>query len=64
MTEMTAPHRLIKRLRGLHGLTQAELAARLGVSRRTVNRWERASTQPHPAVVKAIKLLLETEHAA
>ena len=38
----------IKRLRARLALSQAELAARLGVSFATVNRWERGLTKPSP----------------
>lgn len=38
----------IKRFRGRLGLTQTELAARLGVSFVTVNRWENGQTKPSP----------------
>lgn len=36
----------IKRLRDRMGLTQVELAERLGVSFPTVNRWENAKSKP------------------
>jgi superfamily II DNA or RNA helicase/transcriptional regulator with XRE-family HTH domain len=38
----------IKRLRQRFGLTQVELAQRLGVSFTTVNRWENGQTRPSP----------------
>lgn len=38
----------IKHLRGRLGLTQVELAGRLGVSFVTVNRWENGQTRPSP----------------
>jgi len=38
----------IKQFRGRLGLTQVELAARLGVSFVTVNRWENGQTKPSP----------------
>lgn len=38
----------IKQFRARLGLTQAELAARLGVSFATVNRWENSQTKPSP----------------
>ena len=40
--------RHIRRFRGRLGLTQVELAARLGVSFVTVNRWENGQTKPSP----------------
>lgn len=36
----------IRRMREARGLTQAELAARLGVGQRTVGNWERGETVP------------------
>ncbi len=39
---------LIQRLRGRMALTQVELAARLGVSFATVNRWENKQARPSP----------------
>ena len=38
----------IRQLRGRLGLTQVELAERLGVSFATVNRWENGQTKPSP----------------
>ncbi len=38
----------IRQFRGRLGLTQVELAARLGVSFATVNRWENGLTKPSP----------------
>jgi DNA-binding transcriptional regulator YiaG len=38
----------IKQFRARLGLTQVELAARLGVSFATVNRWENGQTKPSP----------------
>ena len=38
----------IKQFRARLGLTQAELATRLGVSFATVNRWENGQTKPSP----------------
>lgn len=39
---------LLKQLRSRLGLTQVELASRLGVSFATVNRWENGQTKPSP----------------
>jgi transcriptional regulator with XRE-family HTH domain len=37
---------LVKRHRARHGLTQMRMAAALGVSQRTVSRWERGEDKP------------------
>ena len=37
---------LIARIRAARGLTQAELAGRLGVARTTISRWETGTTEP------------------
>ena len=50
-------------LRGSLGLSQEQLARRLGVSFATVNRWESGRTQLSPRA-KAALAQLETEHAA
>lgn len=54
---MTSPHdqprapqtgETIRRLRRAAGLSQEELAERLGVSRQSVSLWEQGNTQPTP----------------
>jgi repressor LexA len=40
------PDHPIAHLRAEHGLTQADLAARIGVAPSTVSRWERGDTEP------------------
>jgi putative zinc finger/helix-turn-helix YgiT family protein len=42
----------IRLLREVIGMTQAELAERLGVSRATVNRWETGSDELRPATLE------------
>ncbi len=44
----------IARIRGALGLTQTELAKRLGVSRRTVCHWEDGSATPNEKRLDAI----------
>jgi transcriptional regulator with XRE-family HTH domain len=46
--------RLVRRYRIRHGLTQARLGLLLGVSQRTVSRWERGEDQP--SLAQQIKL--------
>ena len=49
---------LIKALRHHTGLTQEKLAARLGVTFPTVNRWEQGRTRPSPLAIQRIKEML------
>jgi transcriptional regulator with XRE-family HTH domain len=46
---------LIKRYRLRHGLTQGRLAAVIGVSQRTVSRWERGEDRPSIALQKHLR---------
>jgi len=48
---------LIKRYRLRHGLTQGRLATAIGVSQRTVSRWERGALRPSEASLAAISEL-------
>ncbi len=50
---------LIVCLRQRLGLTQEQLAARLGVTCPTVNRWENRKSRPSPIAIKLIKSTLE-----
>ena len=50
------PDRL-RRVRGRLGLSQERLAALLGVSFASVNRWERGATRPAPALLARLDLL-------
>ena len=45
---------VIKRRRSELGLSQAELAAKVGVDRRQIRRYESGDTQPTLAVARAI----------
>lgn len=47
----------IKETRTALGLTQEKFAARLGVTLKTVNRWERTHSKPSPLAVEKIKAL-------
>lgn len=48
---------LLRAIRTKQALTQEQLAARLGVSFATVNRWESGSTWPQRAAIEAIETL-------
>ena len=50
---------LIRELRQQLGLSQEKLAARLGVSFRTVNRWENRRAFPSTLALKQIKEVLD-----
>ncbi|WP_261226612.1 DNA-binding transcriptional regulator [Ancylothrix sp. D3o] len=49
---------LIKTLRKRMNLSQEKLAARLGVSFQTINRWERGHATPSLMAIKLIELQL------
>jgi DNA-binding transcriptional regulator YiaG len=50
----------IIKLRQSLGLDQGRLAARLGVSRETVNRWENGANQPKGLSIKALQNLAKS----
>jgi putative transcriptional regulator len=50
--------RLVRELRNRLGLTQEKMAARLGVTFPTINRWENGRTKPSPLAFKQIQGLL------
>jgi putative transcriptional regulator len=58
--EQIAQHVLEIRLE--MGLTQEQLAAKLGVSFPTVNRWENKKTKPSPLAVQKLQKLLLALH--
>lgn len=49
---------LIRELRSRLGLTQEKMAARLGVTFPTINRWENGRARPSPLALKQIEDLL------
>lgn len=56
--------KLIRELRQLTGRTQEQMAAVLGVSFSTLNRWEKGRMQPSPLALKQIyALLTQLSHA-
>ncbi len=48
----------LREVRQSRGMTQAELAEVLGVSRRSIIRWEHDTTEPHPGRMAFITQLL------
>lgn len=50
---------LVRELRERLGLTQEKLAAKLGVTFPTVNRWENGRAEPSPLALQQIKELLK-----
>lgn len=49
---------LVRELRRRLGLTQEKMAARLGVTFPTINRWENGRAKPSPLALKQIEDLL------
>ena len=47
-------HEKIRRLRTAHGITQVELAHRLGVSKQSVSNWESNTIQPSIELMEKI----------
>ncbi len=47
-------HEILKRLRVSHGLTQAEMAGRVLVTRQAVSRWETGETRPNTETLKLL----------
>lgn len=50
---------LIRELRQLAGLTQEQLALRLGVAYGTINPWENARVQPSSLALQQIRAVIE-----
>ena len=55
---------LIVHLRQRLGLTQEQLAARLGFTCITVNRWENRKVKPSPIALKLIRTTVEQTEGA
>ncbi|GAA0579253.1 helix-turn-helix domain-containing protein [Caenispirillum bisanense] len=51
---------LVRHLRATLGLTQKDLAERLGLSQCTVSRWERGTTRPDPETRRRLQDLLNS----
>ncbi len=54
----------IRELRQVLGLTQEQLAVKLGVTFPTVNRWENKRATPSPLAIEKIEALLEQARKA
>lgn len=50
--------RLVKSLRELLGISQEKMAAKLGVTFSSVNRWENGHTKPSPLAMKQIEMMV------
>lgn len=50
--------KLVRSLRDLLGLSQEKLAAKVGVTFSSVNRWENGHTKPSPLAMKQLEELL------
>lgn len=46
--------KLIKKIRGKLGLTQEQLAHKVGVTFSTINNWEKGTRTPHPFLFKRL----------
>jgi len=57
MTNIANPSAVLKIIRQTLGLTQEQLAERLGTSFATVNRWENGANRPRPDALQAIAAL-------
>jgi len=53
----------LRKLRGRSGLSQEELARRLGVARATVTRWENGTRRPSKLAEIALKSVVEAKDA-
>ena len=51
---------LLKQCRKKQGVSQAELAAKLGVTQQAVGKWESGKSSPDPATVARIAEILST----
>ena len=49
----------VKRLKKKLGLTIEELAVKIGVTVKTIYRWEKGDVKPHRTFLKAMELLEE-----
>lgn len=50
----------IKKARLVAGITQADLAGRLGVTAGSIGQWEKGITRPRPARLKRLAAVLGT----
>ena len=58
LTENKDLGRLVKSLREKLGLSQEKLAARMGVTFSSVNRWENGHSKPSPLAVQKLEELV------
>jgi len=60
LTQSTEPAALIREVRARLGLTQEKLAAELGVTLPTINRWENGRTKPSPLAIQNLRELISS----
>ena len=60
MNSQTDISRLVRELRERTGLTQEKVAARLGVTFPTINRWENGRAKPSPLAMQRLEELLRS----
>lgn len=53
--------KFISEERNRHGLTQAELGEKLGVTDKTIGNWEHARSMPDISILKSICIILDLE---
>ena len=58
MSNEAGTRHLVRELRSRLGLTQEKMAARLGVTFPTINRWENGRARPSPLALRQIEGLL------
>jgi len=58
MSKSVDPAELVSEIRIRLGLTQEKLAAKLGVTLPTINRWENGRARPSPLAVQGLRTLL------
>ena len=58
MSKNIDPAELVREIRIRLGLTQEKLAAKLGVTLPTINRWENGRAKPSPLAIQSLRSLV------